>query len=233
MVEQGTPHEARSTQADDLNAAAAEVSNVETVAAEAAETLTDASQNLDDISADEVVVEGSPEVESASVAEYLYIEAKKQVEEWQGKYMRLHAEWDTYRRRTNEQREIEKARATEKLVTDLLPVIDDFERTIGYATDNGETGLLDGVKAVHAKFVSVLQKDGVEIIDPVGQPFDSLEAQAVATVPDSQEYDETVHEVYQKGYKMGTKVLRPAMVTVTTGGPKREKTPDEGSESTK
>ena len=233
MVEQGTPHEARSTQADDLNAAAAEVSNVETVAAEAAETLTDASQNLDDISADEVVVEGSPEVESASVAEDLYIEAKKQVEEWQGKYMRLHAEWDTYRRRTNEQREIEKARATEKLVTDLLPVIDDFERTIGYATDNGETGLLDGVKAVHAKFVSVLQKDGVEIIDPVGQPFDSLGAQAVATVPDSQEYDETVHEVYQKGYKMGTKVLRPAMVTVTTGGPKREKTPDEGSESTK
>ena len=84
MVEQGTPHEARSTQADDLNAAAAEVSNVETVAAEAAETLTDASQNLDDISADEVVVEGSPEVESASVAEDLYIEAKKQVEEWQG-----------------------------------------------------------------------------------------------------------------------------------------------------
>ena len=111
--------------------------------------------------------------------------------------MRLHADWDTYRRRTNEQREIEKARATEKLVTDLLPVIDDFERTIGYATDNGETGLLDGVKAVHAKFVSVLQKDGVEVIDPVGQPFDSLEAQAVATVPDSNEFDETVHEVYQ------------------------------------
>ena len=159
-------------------------------------------------------------------------QAKAEMQEWQDKYMRLHAEWDTYRRRTTEQREVEKARATEKLVTSLLPVIDDFERTIDYATKNGEGGLFEGVKAVHAKLVDVLKKDGVEVIDPAGEAFDALEAQAVATVDDASVPDETVSEVYQRGYKMGTKVLRPAMVTVTSGGPKREK-PQEDAEKQK
>ena len=148
--------------------------------------------------------------------------AKAEAADWQDKYLRLHAEWDTYRRRTNEQRAQEKARATEKLVESLLPVLDDFERTIDYATTNGESGLLGGVEAVHSKLVSVLEKDGVEVISPEGQAFDALEAQAVATVDDPSVPDETVAQVYQKGYRMGAKVLRPAMVTVTTGGPKRE-----------
>lgn len=159
-------------------------------------------------------------------------QAKAEAQDWQDKYLRLHAEWDTYRRRTTEQREVEKSRATEKLVTSLLPVIDDFERTIDYATKNGEGGLFDGVKAVHAKLVDVLKKDGVEVIDPAGEAFDALEAQAVATVDDASVPDETVSEVYQRGYKMGTKVLRPAMVTVTSGGPKREK-PQEDAEKQK
>lgn len=127
--------------------------------------------------------------------------AKAEAAEWKDKFMRLHAEWDTYRRRTNEQREAEKARAAEKLVTSLLPVIDDFERTIDYAEKNGEGELLGGVRAVHSKFVGVLEKDGVEVIDPTGEAFDALEAQAVATVPDTEAFDETVHEVYQKGYR--------------------------------
>lgn len=156
--------------------------------------------------------------------------AKAEAAEWKDKFMRLHAEWDTYRRRTNEQREAEKARAAEKLVTSLLPVIDDFERTIDYAEKNGEGELLGGVRAVHSKFVGVLEKDGVEVIDPAGEAFDALEAQAVATVPDTEAFDETVHEVYQKGYRLGAKVIRPAMVTVTTGGPKRPKPEEDETE---
>lgn len=157
-------------------------------------------------------------------------DAKAEAAEWKDKFMRLHAEWDTYRRRTNEQREAEKARAAEKLVTSLLPVIDDFERTIDYAEKNGEGELLGGVRAVHSKFVGVLEKDGVEVIDPTGEAFDALEAQAVATVPDTEAFDETVHEVYQKGYRLGAKVIRPAMVTVTTGGPKRPKPEEDETE---
>lgn len=163
------------------------------------------------------------QAEEAPTNDELVEKAQAEAKDWQDKYLRLHAEWDTYRRRTAEQREQERLRAGEKLVEKLLPVIDDFERTIDYTEKNGEAGLIDGVKAVHSKFVNVLETGGVQVINPAGQAFDALECQAVATVDDASVPDETVHEVYQKGYKMGTKVLRAAMVTVTTGGPKRPK----------
>ena len=163
------------------------------------------------------------QAEEAPTNDELVEKAQAEAKDWQDKYLRLHAEWDTYRRRTAEQREQERLRAGEKLVEKLLPVIDDFERTIDYAEKNGEAGLIDGVKAVHSKFVNVLETGGVQVINPAGQAFDALECQAVATVDDASVPDETVHEVYQKGYKMGTKVLRAAMVTVTSGGPKRPK----------
>lgn len=161
--------------------------------------------------------DNAPVSDSALVAK-----AQLEAAEWRDKFVRLHAEWDTYRRRTTEQRQEEKARATEKLVESLLPVLDDLERTIDYAQKNGETGLLGGVEAIRTKFVGTLVKDGVQVLDPKGEAFDALEAQAVATVDDKSVPDETVADVYQKGYKMGNKVLRPAMVTVATGGPKRE-----------
>lgn len=198
----------------DAEAKKAEQTAEETKAAEA-------EQEQDAPAAEEA--EAAPEEDAAAKLQEELAKAQADAKEWQDKFMRLHAEWDTYRRRTAEQREAEKARASEKLVTGLLPVIDDFERTIKYATDNGETGLLDGVRAVRTKLVDVLVKDGVEVIDPAGEAFDALQHQAVATVPDDEAFDETVHEVYQKGYKLGEKVLRPAMVTVTTGGPKRPK----------
>ena len=171
---------------------------------------------------DDIVAEAEAVVEEAAAADELE-KALQEASDWQDRYLRLHAEWETYRRRIAEQRAEEKARATEKLVENLLPVLDDFERSIAYATENGESGLLEGVKAVQSKLVGVLEKSGVEVIDPAGEPFDALEAQAVATVPDDVEFDETVRDVYQKGYKMGKKVIRAAMVTITTGGPKRPK----------
>ena len=177
---------------------------------------------------DELIAEAEAIVEEASAAEQLEA-AQAKAQDWQDRYMRLHAEWDTYRRRTQEQRAEERERATEKLMESLLPVLDDFERTVAYAEENGEQGLLDGVKAVRAKLADTLAKGGLETIDPAGEPYDALEAQAVQMVPDGEAFEETVRDVYQKGYKMGKKVLRAAMVTVTTGGPKRPKE-DEGSE---
>lgn len=157
--------------------------------------------------------------------------AQESAAEWQDRFMRLHAEWDTYRRRTTEQRAEEKTRANEDLVTNLLPVLDDFERSIEYAVKNGEGDLLNGVQQVHSKLVDVLQKSGVDVIDPVGEPYDALESQAVAKVDKTDVPDETVDQVYQKGYKMGKKVIRPATVTVTSGGPKREKKAEEDSDA--
>lgn len=145
-----------------------------------------------------------------------------EVKEWKDNYLRLHAEWDTYRRRSAEQREAEKATASEALVTDILPVLDDFERSINFAKENGEKGLLEGVEAVHSKLLATLQKNGTEVIEPAeGEAFNALEHQAVATVEDKEKFDESIASVMQKGYKMGNKVIRPAMVSVTTGGKKR------------
>lgn len=196
---------------------------------------TDAEPEAEVVDAEIVEEADSPEPsgdeasEEAS-AEAAVAKAKEEAAEWQGKYLRLHAEWDTYRRRMKEQREEESRRATEKLVEDIVPVLDDFERSINYANENGEEGLLGGVTAVYAKLNEVLVKEGVEIIDPVGQPYEALEAQAVATVDNPNVPDETVEQVYQKGYRMGNKVIRPAMVTVAVGGPKRETDEEEDNE---
>ena len=196
---------------------------------------TDAEPEAEVVDAEIVEEADSPEPsgdeasEEAS-AEAAVAKAKEEAAEWQVKYLRLHAEWDTYRRRMKEQREEESRRATEKLVEDIIPVLDDFERSINYANENGEEGLLGGVTAVYAKLNEVLVKEGVEIIDPVGQPYEALEAQAVATVDNPNVPDETVEQVYQKGYRMGNKVIRPAMVTVAVGGPKRETDEEEDNE---
>ena len=196
---------------------------------------TDAEPEAEVVDAEIVEEADSPEPsgdeasEEAS-AEAAVAKAKEEAAEWQGKYLRLHAEWDTYRRRMKEQREEESRRATEKLVEDIIPVLDDFERSIDYANENGEEGLLGGVTAVYAKLNEVLVKEGVEVIDPVGQPYEALEAQAVATVDNPNVPDETVEQVYQKGYRMGNKVIRPAMVTVAVGGPKRETGEEEDTE---
>lgn len=138
------------------------------------------------------------------------------------KYLRLQAEWDNYRKRTAEEAGEMRVRAAEKLMGDLLPVMDDFERAIAHAEANGDAGLLDGVKAISTKLSESLGKHGLETIDPAGEAFDALEHQAVGQVEDESVPDETVAQVYQKGYRLGKKVIRPAMVTISTGGPKRE-----------
>lgn len=196
---------------------------------------TDAEPEAEVVDAEIVEEADSPEPSGDEASEEASVEAavakaKEEAAEWQGKYLRLHAEWDTYRRRMKEQREEESRRATEKLVEDIIPVLDDFERSIDYANENGEEGLLGGVTAVYAKLNEVLVKEGAEVIDPVGQPYEALEAQAVATVDNPNVPDETVEQVYQKGYRMGNKVIRPAMVTVAVGGPKRETDEEEDNE---
>lgn len=151
--------------------------------------------------------------------------AKQEAADATDRMLRLQADWENFRRRTAAERLAEKERAAEGLVTNLLPVIDDIERAIEHAGATEDDAQLkqfvDGVSAVHAKMLGVLSKEGVEPINPVGEPFDPLAHQAVGRVEDAEAFDETVAQVYQKGYKMGEKVIRTAMVTVTYGGPKR------------
>lgn len=175
----------------------------------------------------------APEAEPAETAEAAEAEAvvadaervakaEAEAAAMRDKYLRLQAEWDNYRKRTAEEAGEMRVRAAEKLMGDLLPVMDDFERAIAHAEANGDAGLLDGVKAISTKLSESLGKHGLETIDPAGEAFDALEHQAVGQVEDASVPDETVAQVYQKGYRLGKKVIRPAMVTISTGGPKRE-----------
>ena len=138
---------------------------------------------------------------------------------------RLQADWENFRRRTANERIAERERATEKLVTALLPVIDDIERAIDHARSQELSDdfkqFVDGVDAVRSKLLSVFDGEGVEAIDPKGEAFDCNIHQAVGRVEDASQYDETVNDVYQKGYRMADRILRSAMVTVTYGGEKR------------
>lgn len=155
--------------------------------------------------------------------------AKQQAAEANDRFLRLQADWDNYRRRTAQERLDERQRATEKLVVDLLPVIDDLERALEHAdnlTDPAAQQFVEGVSAVCNKLVSVLDKEGVEVVNPVGEAFDPLSHQAVSQIEDTEAYDETVAQVYQKGYRMGGKDIRSAMVVVTHGGPKRPAEPE-------
>ena len=150
-------------------------------------------------------------------------QAKAEAAEMRDQYLRLEAEWDNFRKRTAREREEEKARATEDLVMKLLPVVDDMERSLDHAAQSNPEGaygeFVSGVRAVYDKLIDALHRSGVEAIDPAGQPFDMNDHQAIAQVPDPTVPDNTVKDVYQKGYRMGGRVIRTAMVTVAKGGP--------------
>lgn len=161
-----------------------------------------------------------------ATAEEALAAAKAEAADATDRLLRLQADWDNYRRRTAAERLVEKERAAEKLVLNLLPVLDDLERATDHAQatspdDESLMQFVSGIDAVHDKMVGVLAREGVEVIDPVGEAFDPLQHQAVGRVEDPEAYDETVAQVYQKGYALGGKVIRSAMVTVTFGGPKR------------
>ena len=162
------------------------------------------------------------ELDSAAEAQAAAEEKAKDATE---RTARLQADWENFRRRTANERLAERERATEGLVKALLPVVDDIERAIDHARTldmaDDFKQFVDGVDNVHSKLIDVFKHEGVEAIDPKGEAFDPLEHQAVGRVEDPNQYDETVNDVYQKGYRMADRVLRSAMVTVTYGGAKR------------
>jgi molecular chaperone GrpE len=134
--------------------------------------------------------------------------------------MRAQAEFDNFRKRITRERDEERRRAGERLVTELLPALDNLERAIEHTKAGGDLKhLLAGVEAVQAHIVAVLGKEGVTVIDPTGEHFDPMTQHAVSQKEDSSVPEGTVVEVFQKGYSLGERVIRSAMVVVSTGGP--------------
>jgi molecular chaperone GrpE len=132
---------------------------------------------------------------------------------------RLQAEFENFRKRMAREREDERNRAAERVVEELLPALDNLERAIDHTTAGGDLKhLLGGVEAVHKQILGVLAKEGAAPVDPFGQPFDPTKHHAVAQKEDSEVPEGTVVEVYQKGYEMHGRMVRSAMVVVSTGG---------------
>mgnify|MGYP000887480234 CR=1 FL=1 len=154
------------------------------------------------------------------------VSARQKAADAAARLVRLQADWENFRRRTAQERLAEKDRAAEKLVLSLLPVLDDMERACKHAAESNSDDVavmqfVEGVEAIHDKMYAALNREGVEVIDPVGEAFDPMVHQAVGREENHDVFDETVAQVYQKGYRMGDKIIRSAMVTVSFGGPKR------------
>ena len=136
-------------------------------------------------------------------------------------YLRKLAEFDNFRKRVERERDEGQRAATEELVRNLLPVLDNFERALEHAEDDSG-GFHQGVEMIAKQFWDVLERTGVAVVDPLGQPFDPELHEAVQRVEDSERALGTVASVMLKGFTLGDRLVRPAMVSVVvapeTGG---------------
>src|SRR5690606_24056675 len=139
------------------------------------------------------------------------------LEDAKSQYLRSEAEMQNLRRRV--ERDMENARkyALEKFVGDLLPVVDNLERAIASFVEDDEQSKAqrEGVELTHKSFVDVLGKFSVASIDPKGQVFDPENHQAISMVENADVAPNTVIEVFQKGYSLNGRLVRPAMVVVS------------------
>jgi molecular chaperone GrpE len=138
---------------------------------------------------------------------------------------RVKAEFDNYRKRAARDQASLVARAHERLVKELLPVLDDLERALGAAEQHEEAKLEDGVRLVHRSLAEALSREGLAEINTDGK-FDPHVHEALLTQASEAE-EGSVIEVLQRGYKLGDRVLRPARVVVA--GP--TETPRDGDAS--
>ncbi|HEX6536399.1 MAG TPA: nucleotide exchange factor GrpE [Gemmatimonadaceae bacterium] len=153
----------------------------------------------------------------AAQAEAQLGELERQLQDQRDKYLRLAAEFDNYRKRTTRERHEAGTRAQGELMRRLLDSIDDLGRvtSVNAETIADPRAIVDGVNAVRTKLMKVLGDAGLEVIDPVDQPFDPQLQEAVATEPAlSPEDDHLVARVYQPGYLFQGQLLRPARVVV-------------------
>lgn len=144
-------------------------------------------------------------------------ELEEQKAELEDKNLRMMAEFDNYRKRTNKEKLDLMATAGERIFKDMLPLVDDFERALasinGANGDNGDA-LLNGVQLIYQKFLAFLAANDVHAIETEGADFNTDEHEAVTTFAAGEDKKGKVIDCTQKGYKLGEKVIRFAKVVV-------------------
>ena len=164
---------------------------------------------------EEVKEQEDAEIEPDAESEETETEEKETSEEdeaWSSKYMRLMADFQNFKKRTEKEKADVYSFANEKIVTDLLTVLDNFERAL--AQECSDEAFANGMKLIFKQFADVLIKSGLAEIEAQGQEFDPSFHHAVLT-DDNPDYESgQITEVLQKGYTLNEKVIRPAMVKV-------------------
>ena len=158
--------------------------------------------------------EESTEESAADDKEEISEEDKLRTElaESKDKYLRLMAEYDNFRKRSAKERLELSASVKGDTVADILPVLDNFERALN--TETEDEAYKAGIEMIFKQFTDALNKLGIEPIDPVGEVFDPNIANAVNQIEDPELGENVVAQVFQKGYRIGDKVIRYAMVVV-------------------
>lgn len=140
---------------------------------------------------------------------------KKEKDEMHQSLLRVQAEFDNFKKRSQKEKEANRKYKAEDVVKELLPAIDNFERALEVEATDETKSFIDGVSMVYNQIKDALKSQGVEEIETVGQPFDPNIHHAVMQVEDEKTESDTVTEELQKGYYLKDRVIRPAMVKVS------------------
>ncbi|MBW7455744.1 nucleotide exchange factor GrpE [Paenibacillus sepulcri] len=180
----------------------------------ASEEILDTQEQAEVVEAAEAETFDSVEETQADVR---YEELQKQVEEHQQRYLRAQADFDNFRRRTIKEKEELGAYASMKLIGQLLPVVDNFGRAIEAGQGGGDVeSFAKGVDMIFRQFQQVLEQEGLKPMEVVGEPFNPEFHQAIMQVESEEHEEGIIVEEVQKGYILKDKVLRPAMVKVSS-----------------
>jgi molecular chaperone GrpE len=169
-------------------------------------------------------------------------ESVRETEDWQGKYQllqdqftRLAADFDNYRKRMREEQESLVRYGAQKSVLELLPVLDNLERATASLSENSDPKVLyKSFSVLHKQLMDALDSLGIKKIQAIGQPFDPQYHEAVNRMPSAEFPENSIAYEAQSGYQLHDRVIRPAMVVVSTGSPDAPAAPDsqaEGSEA--
>ena len=180
-----------------------------------------------DTAAEAIAAEKAKDLDAEIVEELLAEDQLSETEELQeqvskanDQVLRVQAEMQNVRRRV--ERDVENAHkyALDKFTTELLPVVDNLERALSTidAADDAQKAVATGLELTLKSFFDVLGRFKIDVVDPAGQPFDADLHQAVSMVPNPDLEPNTVMDVFQKGYTLNGRLVRPAMVVVSKAG---------------
>ncbi|MDD5285603.1 MAG: nucleotide exchange factor GrpE [Desulfuromonadaceae bacterium] len=150
-----------------------------------------------------------------TLEEQLAAKVKEAGENWD-RFLRERADMENYRKRVNREKEELLNYGNKSLIEEILPIIDNLERALAHASEDGLGALVEGIRLTHGMLLSSLKKFGVSPLEVIGSQFDPAFHQAMAQLPTDEQTPNTVIEEHQKGYMLKERLLRPAMVTVST-----------------